>query len=120
MAVAAAGVTVFPLFVLLIRLAGTCISPAVVCSYVIADEATSQPSTEASSWVNAAFNLTATPWVLPRRPAHRQHRNPLGAAPRRPRRRRGHGRAHVLVWRTPTPVAATPTNAAQRDGATGR
>lgn len=46
----------FGLLVAVLAVAGLTISPAVVASYLVADEAAPAGSSEATSWVNAAFN----------------------------------------------------------------
>jgi predicted MFS family arabinose efflux permease len=38
--------------------AGLCVSPAIVCSYLVADRAAPGTTMEASSWVNSAFNVS--------------------------------------------------------------
>ncbi|MGH3277159.1 MAG: hypothetical protein ACRDNZ_22880, partial [Streptosporangiaceae bacterium] len=58
--VAAAGAAAhaFIPMVALLALAGLCISPAFVCSYLIADLAAPWGGAEATSWVNGAFNVS--------------------------------------------------------------
>ena len=38
--------------------AGLCVSPAIVCAYLIADRAAPMATMEATSWVNSAFNVS--------------------------------------------------------------
>ncbi len=57
-ALTALGSSVFALLVGGLALAGLCIAPALVCSYLVADTAASVGSTEATAWVNAAFNVS--------------------------------------------------------------
>jgi hypothetical protein len=46
----------FAVLVLVLGIAGLTIAPAIVASYVLADEAVPVGSSEATAWVNAAFN----------------------------------------------------------------
>lgn len=57
-ALTALGSSVFALLVGGLALAGLCIAPALVCSYLVADAAAPVGSTEATAWVNAAFNVS--------------------------------------------------------------
>jgi hypothetical protein len=56
--VAVSGLTThtFALLVALLALAGLSIAPAIVASYLVADEAAPVGSSQATAWVNAAFN----------------------------------------------------------------
>jgi predicted MFS family arabinose efflux permease len=68
-ALAALATALFPVMVGVLGVAGLCTAPAIVCGYLIADAAAPAPGSEATAWVNAAFNLslaggTATAGVL--------------------------------------------------------
>ncbi len=46
------------LMLVVLAVAGLCVSPAIVCSYLGADRAAPGTTMEASSWVNSAFNVS--------------------------------------------------------------
>lgn len=57
-AMAALAAAVFPVMLVFLAVTGACIAPAIVCSYLIADEAAPVPGAEATAWVNSAFNVS--------------------------------------------------------------